>query len=70
MATLKEIKMTSSLGEQSFKPSVAQRILVWQKRHPQIRDRWQIVGNDYIFDDKTDEIIRNPDKKPAKKSEA
>jgi hypothetical protein len=66
----KELIMTSSLGEQSFQLANAQRILVWQKYHPKIQDVWKIVGTDYIFEDSTDELIRNPDTRADKKTKA
>ncbi len=63
------IKLQSEMvGEQVFDLSHAQRILIWQNQHPKIKDRWEIVGDQYIFDAQRNELIRNRieriDKKP------
>jgi len=65
----KELKMTSSSGlKQSFALAHIQRILVYQKLHPGIKDVWSIESDEYIFDDTKDELIRKPNKATVKET--
>jgi len=58
MAT-KKVIMICEGKEQGFELAHAQRILVWQKQHPTIMQRWELKTEDYKFDDVANELILN-----------
>jgi hypothetical protein len=66
----KTVTMTSSLGEREFDLAEAQRILTWQKMHPTIKDRWTLKGQEYTYDDVTNELVKRTNKGADKQSKA
>jgi hypothetical protein len=70
MAKIKTILLKSMAGEKEFTLTHAQNIFRWQVSHPGIQDKWEIVGDDYIFDAGTNELRGNKNKSTASKSEA
>jgi len=65
---MKRIQLKSSAGIHEFDLNHAQRILQYQAAHPHIKDCWRIVGDKYVFDTTTNELIgaknRSTNQKP------